>query len=313
LDLGLKFLARAITGNCEDKNWGMYHGNRNCGKGVQYGTLVSAFEGYVKPFDLGNLLFERSINVDEIGRKLYWLLDHEFTRLAISQEIPDPSTHLKINAGLFKKIMSGGDTQTARRNYDRTDTNFMVDMTIFMLGNHELMVNEADMYEHCVSFTSINQFKTQSEIDRMRLDGVNEIVLKAYKIKDDTIKEKVLTDEWKNAIVYLLYENYSDCAVVANYISENSENNDVIPLRQFILQHYVITDNKEDYIMCDLVYSVIRGEKKKLDLELKSFGVEKKKSKKGNETRDKLCFWGIKRIDEEPEVIENEEFEIEEM
>jgi len=39
LDLGLKFLARAITGNCEDKNWGMYHGNRNCGKGVQYGTL----------------------------------------------------------------------------------------------------------------------------------------------------------------------------------------------------------------------------------------------------------------------------------
>ena len=122
----------------------MYHGNRNCGKGVQCSTLENGFEGYVKPFDLGNLLFERSIGTNEIGRKLYWLLDHEFTRIAISQEIPDPSTHLKINSGLFKKIMSGGDKQTARHNYDRTDTNFIVDMTIFMLGNHELMVNEND-------------------------------------------------------------------------------------------------------------------------------------------------------------------------
>ena len=317
LNLALKFLARAITGNKEDKNWGMYNGNRNSGKGVQYGTLVNAFEGYVKSFDLGNLLFERSINTEEVGRKLYWLLDHEFTRLAVSQEIPDPSTHLKVNAGLFKKIMSGGDTQTARRNYDRTDTNFIVDMTIFMLGNHELKVNENDMYEQCVSFTSVNQFKTQAQIDKMREDGVSELVLQAYKIKDDTIKDKVLTDEWKNAIVYLLYQNYTEHAVVPNYLSENIEDEDILPLRQSILEKYVITNNKNDYILCDVVYSALRGEKKKVDLELKSFGVEKKKSCKGNDTRNKMCFWGITKIDEEPdeepEVIKTIDIEFDEV
>lgn len=294
LDLALKFLSRAITGNKEDKNWGMYHGNRNCGKGVQYSTLENGFEGYVKPFDLGNLLFERSIDTNEVGRKLYWLLDHEFTRIAISQEIPDPSTHLKVNSGLFKKIMSGGDKQTARRNYDRADTNFIVDMTIFMLGNHELMVNENDMYEHCVSFTSVNQFKSQAEIDEMRANGVSELVLQAYKIKDDNIKDMVHTDEWKNAIVYLLYQNYIDHAVVPNYITDNNDDDGVLPMRQFILEHYTITNNNDDCILCDLVYNVIRGEKKKVDLELKSFGVEKKKSKRRDNTRDKQCFFGIK-------------------
>jgi len=313
LDLALKFLARAITGNKEDKNWGMYHGNRDCGKGVQYGSLKNGFGDYVKPFELGNLLYERSTNTDEVSRKLYWTLDYEFVRLAVSQEIPDPNTNLKVNSTLLKKIMGGNDDLTARRNYDRNDTNFNVDMTLFMLGNHELQIKEKDTYEHCVSFASVNQFKTQSEIDRMRGEGIDERVLSKYKIKDDSIKDNVLTDEWKNAIVYLLYQNYTEYAVDANYIAENADDDGVVPISQLLLNHYDITLNKNDYILCDFIYSVIVGEKKKVDLELKSLGVEKKKSNKRDNTRNKQCFFGIKKIDEEPEVVETEEFEIEEI
>ena len=52
VDLALHFLSRGIAGHNEDKNWATYIGNRDCGKGVIYDSLVNAFEGYVKSFEL---------------------------------------------------------------------------------------------------------------------------------------------------------------------------------------------------------------------------------------------------------------------
>ena len=56
--------------------------------------------------------------------------------------------------------MGGGDEQTARRNYDRSDTYFTVDVALFMLGNHALNIKESDTYEHCVNFTSGSKYCT---------------------------------------------------------------------------------------------------------------------------------------------------------
>jgi hypothetical protein len=77
-DIALHFLARAIAGNCEDKNFATYVGNRNCGKGVQYEILEYGFCDYIKTFELGNLLYNRTTagqeNVD-CSRKCtgYWI------------------------------------------------------------------------------------------------------------------------------------------------------------------------------------------------------------------------------------------------
>ena len=45
-------------------------------------------------------------NTDEVSRKLYWLLDYEFTRLAIGQETPKIEEGLKVNPDLWKKLNS---------------------------------------------------------------------------------------------------------------------------------------------------------------------------------------------------------------
>jgi hypothetical protein len=45
-----------------------------------------------------------SENVD-CSKKLYWLMDLEFVRLAISQETPDHSSGLKVNSKMFKKLL----------------------------------------------------------------------------------------------------------------------------------------------------------------------------------------------------------------
>lgn len=95
----LHFLSRALTGNIADKRWGTYLGNRNSGKGVEYDLLKYGFCDYVKSFELSNMMYCRKTsgleNIDA-SKKLYWLMDLEFTRLAISQEIPDTKSDLFI-------------------------------------------------------------------------------------------------------------------------------------------------------------------------------------------------------------------------
>ena len=135
----LHFLSRAITGNYEDKNFLLYLGNRNCGKGVQYEALKAAFESYFNTFELGNVLYNRKSagmeNVD-CSKKLYWLLDFEFVRFGVSQEVPDPKAELKVNGKIWKKINGGGDEIVARRNYDKVDSHITIETTFAVYGNN---------------------------------------------------------------------------------------------------------------------------------------------------------------------------------
>jgi hypothetical protein len=304
----LHYLSRGISGNYQDKNWATYTGNRDCGKGVLYEGLENAFGNeYVKTFELGNIMFERHTDTQETSRKLYWLMDFEFSRLAISQETPPHSSNLRASGKLIKKLAGGGDTHVARRNYDRFDTHFKIDSTLFFMGNDELKVDCNDAFEHCIQFQSVNQFKTQAEIDKMRKDGESELFISSFKVKDPTIKEKCRNEEWMNAIVYLIYENFSDEAVMINTM-ENNEEDETKTLRKRILDMYLITGNDCDELACDAVYNYIGNHgKKKIVAELQSMGVVKRVSAK-KETRNKTCFYGLKKIVEpEEEIPENED------
>ena len=214
IDTALHFLARGIAGHFEDKNAATLLGNRNCGKGVVYDALKASFEDYVATFELGNILYNRKQNnTDEISRKLYWLIDLQFRRLAVSQETPPLEAELKASGKLMKKMASGGDTHVARHNYDRVDTHFIIDTTFLIMGNNSLIFDCVDVYEQLIEFKNTEQFKTQEEIDKMKAEGKPKIIWEKYKIKDPNLKHDIQTDEWKNAIVYLLYMNYRENGV----------------------------------------------------------------------------------------------------
>jgi hypothetical protein len=288
----LNFLSRALAGHYEDKNWATYLGNRDCGKGVFYDGIEKAFEDYVKTFELGNITYERNTDTNETSRKLYWLLDYEFVRLGVSQETPAPEEHLKVRGKTLKKLAGGGDTHIARRNYDKVDTHFKIDTTFMFMGNNEVIVDDKDAYEHHIPFHSVNQFKSQDEINRMRERGESELVLQSFKIKDPTIKDKCLTEEWKNAFVYLVYQHYIDNAV--SIIKEDVDDEEAMSLRQNILRMFDITNNPNDYILCSLVENNLNNNKKKIKNELDSLGIRKIKSNRRDATRDKNIYIGIK-------------------
>jgi hypothetical protein len=296
-DTALHFLGRAMTGFNDDKNWATYLGSRDCGKGVIYEALKSAFGDYVATFELGNLLYERSTDNNEVSRKLYWLLPLEFVRLAVSQETPPKEKCMKFNCGMMKKLAGGGDTHVARRNYDRVDTHFTIDPTFMIFGNDELILDSKDANEHRVHFTSCNQFKTADEInalvDDMIASGGNEeeiqVLKSKFKPRDPHIKEKCRSTEWKLAIVRILYDNYINQPVD---IAFNSDDCEIDCLRKDILLKYKFTHKYTDAIPIKDVYDTLGADKKKIDAEMKDMKIERKKMNTG-EHRNKMCFIGL--------------------
>jgi hypothetical protein len=300
VETALQFLSRAIAGHHEDKRWATYLGNRNCGKGVEYDLLYYAFENYVSTFELGNILYCRKTagteNID-CSKKLYWLMDLEFVRLAVSQEIPDSSSGLVGNSKMLKKITGGGDTIVARRNYDRKDTHFKIDTNFYIKGNNTFVCDNIDCDETKLEFNSVVQFKTQEEIDFMIKEGRDEKEMERYKVADKNIKEYCKTIEWCNAMVYLLYQTYKDSCV--EIIKEvDVEDNSLLGT---LKEKFDFTYSNDDCIICSDLHSIMETfDKGKIKLELENMNIFKKKNQKNGAFKNKWCYFGLKeKIDNE--------------
>jgi len=285
------FLSRAIAGHNEDKRWATYLGNRNCGKGVEYDLLKAAFGPYVSTFELGNLLYCRKTagmeNVD-CSKKLYWVLELEFVRLAISQEIPDQKSGLVVNGKQLKKLTGGGDEITARRNYDRYDTHFLADFTPYIQGNGSIFCDSPDCEQTLVEFASTVEYIKQNEYDIKpeKEKGTR------YRVADPEIKKKCLTNEWIDAMIYLVITKYCNASVPI----EREESSEEINLPNLLEETFEITHSPEDMLSCDEVYLILPDyDKRKIAMELAGKNIYKKKYTKAGPYRLKWCFIGMKK------------------
>jgi hypothetical protein len=287
-----QFLGRAITGHVEDKMWATYQGSRDCGKGVEFDILQSAFTSYIQSFNLNNLLYCRDSKTVETSKDNYWLLDLEFARLAISQETPEDQA-FKIRGEKLKKIQGGGDEIQARRNYDRVDSYITLDTTFYMKGNHELHVDTKDCNEHRIEFASAYQFKSQEEIDEMPED-----LRVMYRVGDPNIRNKCKTDEWANACVMLLYRKYIASPVkIEIEKSEDVANTESAEILAAINSAFIL--DKDSIIRVEDAYNHIKLfmpnlTNKKASSALEQIGIKKKKiTTKTSEYYGKFMFSGI--------------------
>jgi len=298
VETALQFFARAFAGCCDDKNFATYVGNRDCGKGILY-LLFEAFESYLKSLSLDNVLCSR-VGKIEAKRSVdfFWLLEFEFCRLAFSQETPSPESNLKVNPSLFKKLVSGGDTQTARRNCDREDTTFTVDFTPFLAGNNSLVL-EGDLNEHLIEFDSFVQFLSPEEIEAKKVTEGEFVVNRKYRVKDPSLKDKCRSLEWRQAVIYLIYSSYIDTALPAGVA--NAETDEETTLIGKFSRDYKITGDKNDIVpISDIKQKSYGKDWKKLQIELKGLGVIIKECKnRGSPYLNKVCSFGVSIISNE--------------
>ena len=303
--LALQFFSRAITGNVQDKNFASYCGNRDCGKGILYALFATAFGGYVAPFAIQNMTCEReSKKSSDLAKENAWLIPLQYARLAIAQETDDNenddiSNKLKINNKVMKTVMSGGDTILARELW-QSPIRFTIDATLAIFGNNELSITNSDSAQHHLKFNGIKQFVTQEAYNKHLKMG--EHFASAYAVRDETLKDKVKTDDYANAMVHILYSEYVDKSICIHN-AENEDGERVLTLREMLFDKFEFTGDDKDKVVKSFLFSVIKGDKKKIIAELDSLGcvgdrnckvVVTSTDESGKETKkQELAFKGI--------------------
>jgi hypothetical protein len=186
-DKCLKFLSRAVFGYIEDKDFAVFMGNRHCGKGVLTELInKSLTNNYMGIANANTFLCERDTKKDD-GRDLMWVIDFQFKRLMISNEIKfdKDNDNIKINGVLLKNLFSGGDTIKSRENY-KGFFEFNIQSKLLLMCNDLPPITTKDCYESIIEFTTTNQFLSQEQIDYKR-----------NKIEEEIEDKKIsyLTDE----------------------------------------------------------------------------------------------------------------------
>jgi len=300
----LQFLSRGLAGHLEDKAWARYMGNRNCGKGVFEKLSKSAIGDYHASINSANLLTKIN-KQSEVEKELSFAIELQFARFAVSQELPPPpkNNSVKVNGDLIKLLNGGGDPLRAKRNYDILITEFYNQSRLIVMCNDCPLLTNDDALDTCFDFHSTKQFKTQEDIDLMRKNGEEEQILSQYLPADENIKDKCMTDEWANAYIYLLLQNYKDTAVpfVKSYYKKEDEDVDEScksNLRKFIFHTFNITNNENDFTPFEKIKEVFDLKAfgcisdKKIANELVAMGLKR------NKNSGKRGYIGILIIDE---------------
>ena len=186
------------------------------------------------------------------------MIDLQYPRLAIMQEI-DKKEGQKANGTLIKSINSGGDTQTARKNF-QDEMKFVVGAKLMIMGNDMVQCDPVDTFETCIQFNSGKQFKSQGFIDATRAEleskakeETNEekkfsilSKMNTYLVADDKIKDKCKTLRWGNAIVLLLMKKFVDTKLEpsndSDLVEDEFKTDDVIESR------VMFTKNEKDML-----------------------------------------------------------------
>jgi hypothetical protein len=186
-------LARSIAGCYRDKRFVCVLGEADCSKGTLTYAMRRAFGDFVMEYNANHLKYNARSGADE-AKKLSWLIPIMNARLAISNEVR--MDKVPIDGNLLKSLSSGGDEMGARQNF-KDEHAFVPKVSFFFMGN--------DMPEIAPKDSGI---ETRVRVVRFnkrfvaRPTGPNEL------LADETIKDKLETDEWKNAIFWLIMDAY---------------------------------------------------------------------------------------------------------
>lgn len=270
LEFFLHRMSRIMAGCIEDKVWVLLQGLRNCGKGVLSDLLKNCFESYIMTTNSGNFILKKSNSVDS-AKSLSWILDYQFCRLAITQEITIDDNE-KIDGNMIKKFCSGGDYLQARKNH-QDEIEFRIQSSLMICCNDLPEIKPSDTMEFCNEFQMKSKFVDDDFDISKKLD-----TFKYYK-KDNDIKNIILNrDDVIMEFINLLFEYYhikkEYPKQIQMQIEENNDDDDYKTL--FNLFHF--TNDENDFINNDELKNIVKQAKipfelKKCKMLLKTKGV----------------------------------------
>jgi hypothetical protein len=195
----LYLTSQFIAGNIETKKWMNFQGLRNSGKGVLGDLLKKSFEKYILTTNSGNFKFKS--NVGDEQKSLSWLIDYQFTRVALTSEI-DICDDMKLNGNMIKKFTSGGDDIMARKNF-KDEYEFKIQAGLIIMCNDMPSIQPTDALETCDEFIMKSKFIDKDFPENNKLNGYK------YYEKDPFIKSDFLNrEEVLNEFILIILEYF---------------------------------------------------------------------------------------------------------
>lgn len=166
------------------------------GKGTLCDCISATFGEYVKGFTGANLFDKSMINVDP-ERKLGWLEDIAYKRMAYSNEL-NMSGHMDGN--MVKSVSSGGDEFDARKNFKDAEV-FRSGCQLWMMLNDIPKIKPYDV--PCDQRVTCFEYKI-SFLPHPQLDNIYQ------KKQDKKVKDLFKKVEYQYALLDILRESYQD-------------------------------------------------------------------------------------------------------
>jgi hypothetical protein len=235
----LQQLSRAMGGYFQDKDWSLWIGERNCGKGCINELLVSTFEKYIFNLPSNCLLQSKFANKDT--KENSWMIDLQYPRITLVQEFKkdnEKNGGIRVDGVAIKSICSGGDPQLARKNF-QDEIQFIIGTKIFIMCNDMPKIEPVDCLETCIQYNSGMKFKSKAFIENRRKEIENQIKditdinisnsilseMDTFLEADDAIKDKCRSVSWNDAFVLLLMDNFVHSKLEPSNDSELKEGN----------------------------------------------------------------------------------------
>lgn len=276
LEFFLHRMARIMAGCIEDKVWILLQGLRNCGKGVLSDLLKNSFENYIMTTNSGNFILKKSSGTDS-AKLLSWIIDYQFSRLAITQEITIDDNE-KIDGNMIKKFCSGGDYLQARKNH-QDECEFKIQSSLMICCNDLPDIKPSDTMEFC------NEFQMKSKFIDDDFDESNKIDTFKYYKKNNDIKNNILkNDDVIMEFINILIEYYSIKKEYPQEIKKELDENMDEDDYKMLFNLFEFTNSQSDFITNDEIRNIIKNAKlpftlKKCKMLLKTKGAYEGRSK----------------------------------
>jgi hypothetical protein len=264
-------ISRVMAGDITDKVWILFQGLRNCGKGVISDLIMNSFGEYVKVTNSENFILKKSLSSDA-SKSNSWIMDYEFTRLAITQEITINENE-KVNGNMIKKFCSGGDPIEGRKNF-KDERQFKIQSGLMICCNDIPEITPNDAMEFCDEFQMKSKFITND------FDETKKLKTFKYYLKDDEVKTKIITNpDVINEFIHLVLEAYNTFLVYpAEIKKENQEVEDEDDTTK-LFELFKITGNNKDRITNERLKQIVQMNSipftlKKVKMLLRTLGTE---------------------------------------
>lgn len=275
-------ISRILAGHIEDKQWVLLQGLRNCGKGVLSDILKKAFDGYIRTTNAGNFILKTS--TQDASKAQSWILDYEFVRLAITQEISLEEKQY-IDGNMIKKFCSGGDYIDGRKNH-KDEVEFKIQSSLMICCNDFDKVKPSDAMELCNEFQMKSKFIDDTFDNSLKLEGYK------YYTKDNNLKTEFLSrKDIINEFILLIIEAYNTKADYPKDILQQNKENDEDDDYNKLFNIFEFTTDTNNFISNNDLKDILKNYKipftvKKSKMLLKTKGAEEHR----NASDRGLCF-----------------------